>query len=147
MKTPLHDLVIKIACAFQVRPGYPPLLFRVVASLPLFVAFRISLLLACVVRVAIGSRIPNRDEQIELLSNFNGTQQSTDCYARSLFNSYRLHLLSRPFCFWVGVFPPTNLMHCWVTIENCAVGEHPDELMHFQPAICFSVGCDAISNK
>lgn len=72
-----------------------------------------------------------------IISNPNGRQQGRDCYARALQNAFELARHRIPLSLAVAVFPPTNTMHAFVLADGRALGEHPDELAHWQVAVLF----------
>lgn len=66
-----------------------------------------------------------------------------ECLPRALYRyrSGRLHGLN--VALQLGVFPPTDRMHAWVSLDGVVIGEEPDEMLCFRPVLSFGAAAHA----
>ena len=74
-------------------------------------------------------------EILDATKLIEGEYHGDTCLVRSLMRYFLLRHSGIDSSVALGVFPPTSRMHAWVVVSNVAVGEEPDELMHYQPAL------------
>lgn len=80
------------------------------------------------------------DEILREIKTKEGAAHGTQCLPRALARWSALSHAGYSPTFIVGVSMPSGRMHSWITLNGRHVGEDPDEVAGYQPAVAFSAG-------